>query len=274
MNLYKWLSAGLMVVTLFSWPGLATEPAGVATANTCVSCHAGLDDEEMSEPVGLWRRSAHNPAGIACQDCHGGNPNATTEAEAHDIAAGYVGEPPPETLHEVCGACHQLQKDNYVPSPHGLEGSFWPSCVDCHSNHEVKHPVVAEIAVPDLCEDCHEQETLDQFIAVVDRGLKPLNRFRTAAGELTPTGVPVDQILAMASMANDAFDQKASHVFNLAVITATVDSLEKDYGRIQKEVEAAREEVSVRRRFGWLLTGVLVLMAGLIWLYRRSIPDA
>jgi hypothetical protein len=269
----RWLFAGLLAAAALSGSAVAQETAGAATANSCIACHGKLDEKKLAEPVPLWHLSVHKPAGIACQDCHGGNPTAMAEEQAHDPNAGYIGTPPPETFHEVCGTCHQLQKDNYLPSPHGIEGSFWPSCVDCHSNHEVKHPVAAEISVPDKCEDCHEQEVLDRFIAVVDRGLAPLAGFRQAADELRPAGVPVDEIIAQARMAEDAFDQQASHTFNLQRIGTTVDSLEGGYDSIQKRVEAARTEVGVRRRFGWMFAVLLVVMAGVIWLYRRALPD-
>ena len=163
--------------------------------------------------------------------------------------------------------------ENYLLSPHGIEGEFWPSCVDCHNNHEVEHPVVARIAVPDKCEDCHEQETLDAFITVVDRGLNPLADFRRAAEEIKPSGVPVEQILAATNLSKDAFRTRASHVFVMADIIATVDSLDGVYTGIKKDLDTARTEVDTRRKFGWLFSTLLVVMAGVVWLYKRSLPE-
>ena len=242
-------------------------------SNTCISCHASLEDEDMSEPVGQWQRGVHNPAGIACQDCHGGNPASLVEDDAHSVEAGFIGEPEPEEIHEVCASCHQLQTDNYLPSPHGIESEFWPSCTDCHSNHEVKHPVVAEISIPANCEDCHEQDIMDDFITVVDRGLNPLADFNRAAEEIESSGVPVALIMSQANLAKDAFRTRASHVFVMANIIATVDSLEKTYTKIEKDLDLARTEVETRRKFGWLLASIFVIMAGVIWLYKRALPD-
>ena len=228
----------------------------------------------MSLPVAEWRRSAHRPADIYCQDCHGGNASTMVEDEAHDVEMDFVGLPDPYVVHELCGECHQVQMENYVPSPHGLEGDFWPNCVDCHANHEVVYPQASLISIPDNCEDCHEQAIMDDFIALTDRGLEPVAEFRRAAEEIRSAGVPVDQILAQATLARNAYIEQASHVFVLEKMVAVVDSLEQVYPNIRKVVETARTEVDTRRRFGWMFIGLFLVVAGVIWLYRRSLPDA
>lgn len=263
------LIMGLAVVLLWTWPAVAQ----LLTSNTCISCHARLDDEDMAVSVGQWRRSVHNPAGIVCQDCHGGNPATVVEDKAHDVEAGFIGEPEPEQIHEICGSCHQSQVNNYVPSPHGLEGEFWPNCMDCHGDHEIIHPTVARISVPDKCEECHEQKLLDAFITVVERGLNPLAGFRVAAEDIESGGVPTEHILLQTNMAKDAFRSRASHVFVMAHIMATVDSLEETYAKIGKDLETVRTEVDTRRKFGWLFATLFVLMAGVLWLYKRSLPE-
>ena len=135
------------------------------------------------------------------------------------------------------------------------------------------HPEVARIAVPGKCEDCHEQDTLDSFIAVVNRGLNPLADFRLAAGQIAASGVPVEQILLQTDMATDGFRNRASHVFVLANMIATVDSLETTYTKIEKDLDMVRTEVETRRKFGWLFATLFVLIAGVIWIYKRSLPE-
>ncbi len=264
----------VLFLVILGPPVQTTDAQQTATSNTCVSCHADLDDEDMSLPVAEWQRSVHLPAGIACQDCHGGNPATTVEEEAHDVEKGFVGLPEPDTVHEMCGSCHQIQMENFLPSPHGIEGDFWPNCVDCHTNHDVVYPEASLISIPDNCEDCHEQEIMDDFIALTDRGLGPVNGFRQVADEIRLSGVPVDMILARTTLAREAYIQEASHVFVLEKMIATVDSLEQVYPQIQKEVDIARTEVDTRRKFGWMFIGLFLLLAGVTWLYRRSLPDA
>ena len=264
-----------MLILCLGWiPCDSVEAQQAVLTNTCINCHAGLDDEDMSLPVFEWQRSVHNPAGIACQDCHGGNPATMVEDEAHDVEMDFVGLPDPYVVHELCGECHQVQMENYLPSPHGIEGDFWPNCVDCHANHEVVFPRASLISIPDNCEDCHEQAIMDDFVTLTDRGLEPVNEFRRAAAEIGAAGVPVETILAQASLARDAYIQQASHVFVLERMVAIVDSLEQVYPRIRKDVDTARTEVDTRRRFGWMFIGLFLVLAGVIWLYRRSLPDA
>lgn len=264
----------LLPLLILSWTTADSAAQQVAATNNCVSCHADLEDEDMSLPVAEWLRSAHRPADIYCQDCHGGNPATMVEDEAHDVDMDFVGLPDPYVVHELCGECHQVQMENYVPSPHGLEGDFWPNCVDCHANHEVVFPQASLISIPDNCEDCHEQAIMDDFIALTDRGLEPVVEFRRAAEEIRSAGVPVDQILDQANLARNAYIERASHVFVLERMVAVIDSLEQVYPSIRKEVETARTEVDTRRRFGWMFIGLFLVVAGVIWLYRRSLPDA
>ena len=265
----------LLPLLILSWTTTdSAEAQQSAATNNCVSCHADLDDEDMSLPVAEWQRSAHLPADIYCQDCHGGNAATMVEDEAHDVEMNFVGLPDPYVVHELCGECHQVQMTNYVPSPHGLEGDFWPNCVDCHSNHEIVQPQASLISIPDNCEDCHEQAIMDDYIALTDRGLEPIVEFRQEAENIRSAGVPVDLILTQATLARDAYVERASHVFVLEKMVAVVDSLEQVYPSIRKEVETARTEVDTRRRFGWMFIGLFLVAAGVIWLYRRSLPDA
>ncbi len=258
---------------LFEFSIPTTEAQQPVSINTCVTCHADLEDKKMSTPVSEWERSVHRPADISCQDCHGGNSNTSSKENAHDISKGFVGLPEPEVVHETCGTCHQSQKDNYLPSPHGIEGDFWPNCVDCHSNHEVIYSDASLISIPDNCEDCHEQETMDDFIALTNRGLEPLKSFQKAAAEIRLSGVPVDMILAQTILARETYIQNASHVFVFEKMIATVDSLERVYPQIQKAVDSAQTEVDTRLRFGWVFVCLFLLIAGVIWLYRRHLPS-
>ena len=42
---------------------------------------------------------------------------------------------------------------------------------------------------------------------------------------------------------------------------------------INKDITAVRDEVNTRRKFGWVIIVLLVFMAGIIWMYRKSLPD-
>jgi hypothetical protein len=46
-----------------------------------------------------------------------------------------------------------------------------------------------------------------------------------------------------------------------------------DFDEINKDITAIRDEVNTRRKFGWVIIVLLVFMAGIIWMYRKSLPD-
>ncbi len=266
--------ASVLLVTIFSEilipPGEAQQ---IPTSNSCVVCHAELDDQTMNLPVQEWKRSVHQPAGISCKDCHGGNPSSSIKEIAHGVEAAFVGIPNPEEVHELCGTCHNIQMENFLSSPHGIEGDFWPNCVDCHKNHDIATPQVSLISVPENCEDCHEEKILHDFIDLTNRGLRPASEFRAKAENIRWSGVPIDMILTQTTQAREAFVQKASHVFVLDKMIATIDSLEQIYPSIQKKIDIAQTEVDTRVRFGWLFVSLFLVLAGTLWLYGRSLPN-
>lgn len=242
-------------------------------SNTCVLCHASLEQEAMAAPVPEWRGSVHQVAGIACQECHGGFAISMIREASHDVEAGFKGELQPEQVHEACGTCHEIQMTNYLASPHGLEGGLWPSCIDCHGSHNIRQPQVAEISIPDNCEDCHENATLDQFVTVVNGILDPISETRKAALELRSTGVPVDQILGQVDRIRNTYRERASHVFLFDTIIPKADLFQDSLKNVERDLLFVREEVSTRLKFGWILAIFCVVVAGFLWLYRRSLPD-
>ena len=100
-------------LVLFPLRAMEVEAAEVKSGvNGCVTCHAGLDDEELSKSVPAWHQSVHKTAAISCQDCHGGSPKTMIKEQAHDPNAGYVGIPDPLAVPGLCGKCHELQLNN------------------------------------------------------------------------------------------------------------------------------------------------------------------
>jgi hypothetical protein len=84
-----------------------------------------------------------------CIDCHGGHT---------------VSSPGEERLPVVkkCRKCHQNIYKVYSASVHGEalindENRDVPTCIDCHSSHSIKDPLMAEFHnyIPDLCSNCH-----------------------------------------------------------------------------------------------------------------------
>src|SRR5213593_3904100 len=79
----------------------------VATANSCLACHAAQTDGRLTAPAALFTQSdVHRESGFGCVDCHGGNSSAPDKAPAHDIGRGFKGKPAGETVIATCARCH------------------------------------------------------------------------------------------------------------------------------------------------------------------------
>lgn len=148
--------------------------------NTCLECHRGLGGKHEQITSG-WEGSIHAARGVACADCHGGDPSATSVDAAMSPQAGYIGAPVKQDIPALCGSCHanvelmrqyDLPTDQYRKyheSVHGLrlaEGDLnVATCFDCHDGHstrETDDPAasVYPLNVPGLCASCHADAEL------------------------------------------------------------------------------------------------------------------
>lgn len=155
--------------------------AGAArAADTCVSCHQGLQEPRLSDPVKRTAQDIHFRRGLNCSSCHAGDGTAAKKEDAHSAARGFRD---PKALHgklgvETCGHCHSDpsfmknfdpgvstdQESQYRESHHGkrLEAGDEKvaTCASCHGNHgilQVKDPLspVYRKNVPATCGKCH-----------------------------------------------------------------------------------------------------------------------
>ncbi len=145
---------------------------------SCVTCHAALPDERLSNPVSQLADDVHADAGFSCVACHGGDGTVMGMASM-DPALGYVGVPEAHEVEPLCGRCHSdaqfmrrfnpsLRVDQvteYRTSVHGsrlLEfgDQRVATCVSCHPAHSIKSPgdpssSVHPTNVAGTCGSCH-----------------------------------------------------------------------------------------------------------------------
>lgn len=100
---------GIMTATLLtcvSTLAVASEPKG-----GCIRCHKGIEnirplDSKMMQKIQALGRKVGDPEG--CSVCHGGNPMAKTNDEAH--AGSFYPDPGSPWVNEkTCGQCHKEQ---------------------------------------------------------------------------------------------------------------------------------------------------------------------
>ncbi len=144
-----------------------------AEKNSCGVCHGASQVE--------YGKGIHREKGIACTDCHGGNPADMTMG-AMSKGRGFTGKIARADIPRLCARCHSdvsmmLQYGNYVDqfaiykeSVHGklLYGkgdTRVAVCTDCHGVHEIRRAndplsTVYKLNVPMTCAKCHSDKEL------------------------------------------------------------------------------------------------------------------
>jgi hypothetical protein len=140
--------------------------AAAPPIGACGLCHPDVRVE--------YEVSVHAREGIACHDCHGGNPEATTTTAAH--RGEFRGVPSRRDLGATCDRCHadyarmrpyNLPTDQhalYRTSIHGMllaQGDERVAvCTDCHGTHAIRgrddpQSAVFPANIPMTCGRCH-----------------------------------------------------------------------------------------------------------------------
>jgi len=132
------------------------------TGNSCVHCHSPLSGSSI---VGAkshsWTGSVHEKHGVTCDKCHGGNPLAAEQKDAH---AGVLGSANPQSMvyykniPSTCGKCHGAEFYKFTQSHHYkiLESrGKGPECVTCHGSMVTSVLTPGTIAA--VCQQCHNE---------------------------------------------------------------------------------------------------------------------
>jgi len=133
----------------------APSPSTAQEEIVCIRCH-GAQQGRLGDPVKLWRESIHAANGIACNNCHGGDPKDLINAMSP--ARGFLGKPKEADIPAFCGRCHVGVEKDYRTSAHGRAlGKGGPTCVTCHGNHRVLKASL-DIINETTCTRCHSFE--------------------------------------------------------------------------------------------------------------------
>jgi len=168
------VAAVVSAVAMLSLALALLVPAGPAAAsekeNSCKDCHRNPDflvtNKLLYDYYQEWSRSVHAANGMSCDDCHGGNSEATEKDEAHgegvrasDPTSGVYYKNIPDT----CGSCHEAILEGFVTSNHfehvekRKNDEQGPTCVTCHG--AIDSEVLNVNTVADACARCHNPET-------------------------------------------------------------------------------------------------------------------
>jgi nitrate/TMAO reductase-like tetraheme cytochrome c subunit len=239
---------------------LSTAAAAAGNEPICIQCH----DSDMMKPAfrkipGEWRQSWHYQNGVACNDCHGGDPKDA--AMAMSPQRGFVGTPKYQLVPEFCGKCHVGILKNYLESGHGraLKASgSGPNCVTCHGSHDIRKASI-DIINEERCTQCHTYDrarTMKQALFATEKKIQDLD---TALKKLSSQGIYTEEESKVLFRTEAEF-RTLFHTVDVSLVQQKTDGFMQQLEALQKKVDALFAELRSRRNFSGFL---LLLFAGM-----------
>jgi len=236
-----------------------------AADSVCVQCHGGLDGR-LSAPVAEWQQSIHADNGIACHDCHGGDPSDF--AMAMDPQRGFVGVPDYGDVPDFCGRCHLGVAEDYRDSAHGKAlNRGGPQCVVCHQNHHVVK-ASSDLINPESCSRCHDYEraaTVKQEIGDTEMRLTTLER---SVAALHRVGIDMETVSGELFQNRNAF-RRLFHTVDIDKLKQKKAGVNAELDQVEAQIVEIESELSQRKMIGGILV-VLLLLAGAVALLIRQ----
>ncbi|MDH3695480.1 MAG: cytochrome c3 family protein [Gammaproteobacteria bacterium] len=185
-NLSTWI---IVLVTL--WLTLSIGYAK-AESNNCENCHKDakffVENRKVHQYYQDWLTSPHKAAGLACNDCHGGDPQSKEADSAHqgvfstsDSRSRVFYQQQPQT----CGECHAVETELFEQSDHYqglLDHADAPTCSTCHRAMN-RRPYYQDL-IENTCRTCHYENNEDDLPLVADRAEQILHRMNVSKGYL------------------------------------------------------------------------------------------
>lgn len=265
MNLCLQLSAILVFAATYFQPSAAT--AEESAEPICIQCHSRMP-EKFSQPVKLWRGSIHAENGISCNGCHGGDPKDA--ANAMSPARGFLGAPKEAAIPAFCGRCHVGVMKDYLASAHGrMLGKGGPTCVTCHSNHQVAKASLGLINEKN-CSRCHSferakiirdamQETETTIVAIDGR----INAYKLNG---TDTEKLEKDLFAVRNRFHTLF-----HNVNVAMVKNESAQIQGELKKIQSLLGALDDTHQKRKIAGAAAVAFMLLLALVLHFFKKTI---
>jgi hypothetical protein len=225
----------------------------------CIQCHdSDTMKPEFRKIPEEWRLSIHYQNGVACNDCHGGDP--ADAAMAMSPQRGFVGAPKYQGVPEFCGKCHIGILKNYLVSGHGkaLKASGrGPNCVTCHGSHGIQRANI-DIINEQRCTQCHTYEragTMKQALFETERHMRDIEN---ALKKLSSQGMVTaeeDKTL----FRTEAEFHTLFHTVDVSLVKEKTDGFARQLAKLHNRVDSLFAELQARKNFSGLL---VLLFAG------------
>lgn len=228
--------------------------------NFCIECHSS----EKMKPAFLtiaeeWKASWHALHGIACHDCHGGDPKDPSMSMSPH--RGFVGTPKYAEVPEFCGKCHIGILKHYLESDHGealRTSGKGPNCVTCHGSHNIQKANI-EIINEQRCSKCHSYErakTMKQALFLTE---KKIDELEADLLKLKREGVFVDDD------AKNLFNTQAEfralfHSVDVNLVKNRTNEFSDKLAAAESKIQNTFKELRFRKNFSAF---ILLLFAGM-----------
>lgn len=251
----------------------AGTPSGALAADAtpqeeivCITCHGSLPGR-LGEPVKLWRGSIHAANGIACNNCHGGDPKDA--ANAMSPARGFLGAPKEAAIPDFCGRCHVGVEKDYLQSAHGKAlGKGGPTCVTCHGNHLVVKATL-DIINEKTCTQCHGYDRArvikDAMLQTESMIVSIGNRIDSFKNE----GVDTERLEKGLFSTRNRF-HTLFHDVDVDKVRRESAQINGDLGKITATLDRIAGEHAKRRVVGGVVVAGALLVAFLLYLLRKT----
>jgi hypothetical protein len=107
------------------WLPVCFVPGNAAAADSCVTCHAAVDDAAKG-PADLIKNDIHIAHGLSCADCHGGDRTSDDPDVSMNKKKGFKGKPARADIPKFCAICHSSPDFMRKAAPHTCDsGRRW-----------------------------------------------------------------------------------------------------------------------------------------------------
>ncbi|MFZ3208480.1 MAG: cytochrome C [Geobacteraceae bacterium] len=236
----------------------------------CIRCHGALEGK-LGTPVKLWKGSIHAENGIACNNCHGGDPMDAVNAMSP--GRGFLGAPKAIDIPAFCGRCHVGVKNNYLQSAHGLAlGKGGPTCVTCHGNHAVIKASL-DIINEKNCAQCHSFERARIIRETMRETESHIASIDGKINQLKGKGIDTEKLEKGLFAARNRF-HSLSHTMNADKLRNESAGINVELSKLEGILQGIAGEQAKRRIIGAFAVGLALIAALLFHLLRKSYDEA
>jgi hypothetical protein len=258
--------AGALLVMLLGWRPAVVAAQPEQPETVCIQCHSALPDK-LGAPVNLWRKSIHAENGISCNGCHGGDPK--NAADAMNRSRGFLGAPKEVDIPAFCGRCHPGVMNDYLGSAHGKAlGKGGPTCVTCHSNHQVLRASL-DLINEKSCSRCHSFERARIIKAAMQQTESYIVNIDQRIRGFQTSGVEVDRLAKGLFAVRNRF-HTLFHEVSVEKVKAESSQIDADLAKVDKELRVIEDDMAKRKVAGGIAVGFALLLALLFHLLKKS----